>query len=340
MTRDLSADRLWDLTTDPRAAPLGQERVLGEVQAYLRTQRGSRTLLFAGPAGVGKRAAAEWLAAYLNCANSSFSPTPALRPCGECESCRLALSGTHPDLKVVAAEMVSSSGRAKRSAEIRIDQVVPREGGDPEPLGPWLHSRPHFSTRVGVIAAADTLTQAAANAILKLLEEPPSWSVIVLTAAGPDALLPTIASRATTFRFAPVPAELMAGLQGQADGHPAFRLGQPGLLVGSDPPATAAARAAAEAFLGAVTGPLSDLFRGAEELAAATLEAQKTPGTLTPLGWLKERLRTSALEGSVAAPSAYAAALDAVVSCEEALVSYAQAPLACTVLALELRALS
>ena len=109
-----------------------------------------------------------------------------------------------------------------------------------------------------------------------------------------------------------------------------MRLGQPGALVRAiaEADATAAAKAAAEDFLDAVNGNLLDALLGAEAFAkAVTGDSATLPG---PLGWLRELLRQRALLG-------YAAALDAVDACEQALAAYAQAPLACAVLALELR---
>src|SRR5690606_39542988 len=70
-------------------------------------------------------------------------------------------------------------------------------------LGPWLALRPVGRWRVGVIDRAETLTEEAANAFLKTLEEPPSRSVIILIAPGPDALLATVASRCTVVRLKP-----------------------------------------------------------------------------------------------------------------------------------------
>lgn len=305
-------------------APIGGEGVLAQLRQLWADGAGPRTLLFAGPESVGRRQAARWLAAYVNCSAAGE------RPCGACQSCRLLAQGAHPDYKEVTPSLTTTTGRAKRRLEVRIDQLVPRERGEAEPLGPWLLTRPRYAVRVGVIDHADAMNAAAANAILKLLEEPPSWALIVLVAPGPEALLPTVASRAATVRFAPVDQGLLAGLEGAEPGHPAVRLGQPGLLLraAEEGRSRGEARAAALAFLEGVEGELSEALVAAEAFAKeVTAAAGERPG---PLGWLKEELRRRGGSG-------YVAALEAVDRVEEALESYAQASLALTVLALELR---
>lgn len=314
-------------------APVGHDAVLAELRRVWAQQAGPRTLLFAGPDQVGRRAAARWLGALLNCSATD----PLMRPCGECESCRLLIHGTHPDLKEVSPTLLTEGGRLKRDPEIRIDQLVARERGDPEPLGPWLAIRPRFRYRVGIIDGADALNVAAANAFLKVLEEPPPWAVIVLVAPGPRALLPTVASRCITLRFGAVGWEELGrsaefpSLPPELEDHPALRLGQPGALLRAARSAegAVAAKVAASEFLSAVEGDLLDALNGAEALAKA-LNAAGEDQASDPLIWLRESLRATGHVG-------YAAAVDAVARCEAALSAYAQAALACSVLALELR---
>ncbi len=308
--------------------PLGHTGTLQGLKELWAGGKGPRTLLFAGPESVGRRPAARWLAAYVNCARRPDAP------CLECESCRLLAAGAHPDLKEVTPALTTGSGRAKRSLEIRIDQLVPRERGEPEPLGPWLLTRPRFNVRVGIIDHAEAMNAAAGNSLLKLLEEPPSWALVILIAPGPEAVLPTVASRSSTVRFSPVAQEELASLPGVAPDHPAVRLGQPGLLLGTaggEPPADGgAAPEAAHALLGSLGGSLTDTLQAAEELAATLSTGDAEAGGLGALAWLRHALRGES-------PAAYAAALDAIDACEEALAHYAQASLASTVLALELR---
>lgn len=312
--------------------PLGHRDTLPKLRELWAGGSGPRTLLFAGPESVGRRHVARWLAAYVNCAQQGD------QPCLECESCQLLAAGAHPDVKEVSPALTTDTGRAKRNLEIRIDQLVPRKNGDPEPLGPWLLTRPRFNVRVGIIDHAEAMNASAANSLLKLLEEPPAWALIVLIASGPEAVLPTVASRSSTVRFKPLPAQELAEIPGVDPEHPALRLGQPGVLLGAAGAGNQAdtdvakdvAKDAAKALLAAVSVGLPATLEAAEEFATAvnaSLAAARTPG---PLDWLRHLLRDEA-------PTRYAAALGAIDDCEDALARYAQVPLACAVLALELR---
>lgn len=322
--------------------PLGHDHTLEQLKELWAGGTGPRTLLFAGANSVGRRPAARWLAAYVNCQNAGDAP------CGRCESCRLLLEGAHPDFKEVTPSATTGAGRAKRTLEVRIDQLVPRERGEPEPLAPWLWQRPRFDVRVGVIDHADAMSAPAANSILKLLEEPPAWALIVLVAPGPESLLPTVASRSSTVRFRPVAPALLRELPGAHPEHPALVLGQPGLLLAAGRAATVpaegagaapepdtsapqeAARQAAADLLAALSSDLTTVMTAAEEFATAQTEAQTGGVEPAPLAWLRHELRRME-------PTRYAEAVSAVARCEEALTHYAQASLAATVLALELR---
>lgn len=327
------------VTTPQPGQVIGHDAAQAELVRLWAGGSGPRTLLLAGPDGVGRRAVAHWFAAYVNCARrepAGGSAAPDGRtgagagegPCWQCPSCLAAAAGTHVDVREVGPGERTKGGRSTARATITIDRLVSRQGGDAEPLGEWLRTRPQHRYRVGIIDGAGSLTEGAANAFLKTLEEPPSWAVIVLIATGQDSLLPTVASRCTTVRLGPVE------LHGFDDllGHPGLRLGQPGALLRARAAgaATNAARRAAEELLAALSGDLIDLLATAESFAKAVADASEAGVRPGPLGWLLEPLRE--LE-----PLAYAEAADAVARCEQALAGYAQASLACTVLALELR---
>lgn len=302
----------------------GHDRALASL-ARLYRQDGPHTLLIAGPEGVGRRRVARWLAAHLNCLASD----PQARPCGACDSCLALERGDHPDVREVGPAGTTRAGRSRRRRDLTIDQLVPRPQGDADPLGPWLERRPRFRRRVGIIDHAESLTAGAANAFLKMLEEPPPWAVVVLIATGPDALLPTVASRCAAVRLGAVDVSGYAELAP----HPALRLGLPGPLerARADMEAFAARRDAASAFMGALGGELADALDAADALAKLA-EGVADDAFASPLTLLREQLRTLP-------PARYAAALDAIERCERALAAYAGAPLAFATLTLELRAL-
>lgn len=301
---------------------LGHEAAASTLKTLYRSD-GPHTLLLAGPDGVGRRPLARWLAAFLNC----LSTEPDTRPCGTCASCRAVADGTHPDLREIAPAQTTRTGRQRRRLEITIDHLVARPNADPDPLGPWLERRPRHRRRVAIVDHAEALNVNAANAFLKMLEEPPRWATIVLVSTGPEALLPTVASRCATVRLGAVDVGTFARLSP----HPALRLGLPGPLLRAerDPQAWEAARDAARRLMSSLGGSLGDALQAAEALASASGE----PDAPTPTEILREPLRELP-------PYAYAAALDALERCEGALASYASAELAFTALALDLRALA
>jgi DNA polymerase-3 subunit delta' len=185
----------------PEAAPrffrdlLGQERVLAHLKTAMARGRLSHAYLFLGPEGVGKESTARALAAALNCA----SPREDGDACGECPSCRRLNAGSHPDLVVITP---TSEGH---QPQIKIDQIreLRRLTAYPPLGGGW---------RVVIIKPAEALTaqnDAAANALLKTLEEPPERHLLVLTARGEADLLSTVVSRCQKLAFTPLPLALV-----------------------------------------------------------------------------------------------------------------------------------
>lgn len=175
---------------------LGHERIL-----KLLPSLSSQSLLFTGPEGVGRRAVARWYAYGLNCATGF----PA---CGECLSCRLE---EHTDYLEIAPEAETKTGRKARNLQIRLEQIAPREEGG-ESLLEWLSTYPRFRAKVAVIDGAHLLNEPAANALLKVLEEPPSYARLILIAPSRELVLPTLASRSLELAFGPLPEETLRGL--------------------------------------------------------------------------------------------------------------------------------
>jgi DNA polymerase III subunit delta' len=145
------------------------------------------SLIFAGPAGAGKRLTATAVAQALNCLQPI---TPDFDACGRCTACTRIARGVHPDVLVVEPGDMGS---------IRIEQI--RDVIDRAAYRPFEGKR-----RVVVIDDADAMAAPAQNALLKTLEEPPSSSVFILVTARPDVLLPTVRSRCIRLWFAEGPA--------------------------------------------------------------------------------------------------------------------------------------
>ena len=149
--------------------------------------RPAQALLLAGPRGVGKGALALAWAQALLCE----APLADGAACGTCPACHWFGTGGHPDFRLVTLqEKTGKEGETRMATAIEVDQA--REAVDYVQLSTY---RAGF--RVVLVNPADSLNLAAANALLKVLEEPPLHTVFVLVSDQPRRLLPTIRSRCT-----------------------------------------------------------------------------------------------------------------------------------------------
>ena len=160
---------------------LGNSRVKKILRLALEKERIPNSMIFSGPKGVGKRSLALTLAKAINCQKMKNDS------CKECASC-LAIAGYKlPDVWVIEPER----------QVLQIDQM--------RALREAAYLRPMMSRkRVFIIDEAEKMNDAAANCLLKVLEEPPLFSHIVLLTAIPDLILPTIKSRCQILQFTPV----------------------------------------------------------------------------------------------------------------------------------------
>ena len=161
---------------------LGHEPIL-ELLPRLRAQ----SFLFSGPEGVGRRAVARWYAWRLN--------------------------GEHypDDYLEIAPETETKGGKRARNPQILLEQIAPREEGG-ENLLDWLSTHPRHRAKVAVIDGAHLLNEPAGNALLKILEEPPTYARIILIAPSRELVLPTLASRSLEVAFGPLPEPILRQL--------------------------------------------------------------------------------------------------------------------------------
>ena len=161
----------------------GHESTAAYLKKNIAEEKFPHAVIFSGEEGVGKRLAAEICAAALLCENPVDGS-----PCGKCESCRLVAARSHPDFYVVEAE-------AKQIVRnIKIGQI---RGMQAEAsLRPINSER-----RVVIIDGAELMNKAAANCLLKTIEEPPSQTIFILLTASRSSLLMTIRSRCMTVHF-------------------------------------------------------------------------------------------------------------------------------------------
>ena len=199
-----------------------------KTKALIRDRaRFPHALLFGGQKGLGKNTLATWLAQYLLCVQAANAG----QACGQCQNCRLFIAASHPDMHVVQPEAIykasdnllaqyaqryapaDKSKDSKDSTVIRIDQI--------RSLIDNVQTRPQIAAcKLMVLSPADSMNVNAANSLLKLLEEPPSDSYLLLIADRPARLPATIRSRCARIDI-PIPPSASAlvwlGAQGRAE---------------------------------------------------------------------------------------------------------------------------
>ena len=177
--------------------------------------------LLTGRRDTGKTAFARHLAQALLCEQ----PQAEHQPCGNCPSCHLFAQGSHPDYYELAPELPAEGESARKLLQIKIDAVR-------AVLAPLLQSSVRGGLRVVLVQPAETMNTQAANALLKMLEEPPESVVFLLVTHSKDRLLPTIKSRCRPFLLpAPSAEEALGYLKTQntpqAEALLAFHSGAP-----------------------------------------------------------------------------------------------------------------
>lgn len=185
---------------------IGQRDARAVLQGALRNGCIAHAYLFTGPRGVGRRTAAVAFAQALLCGTRGTSGGD--DACGSCAACRKAAASIHPDLRLIAPGGRTESGAERRAVGIEQIRDLKREAAYPPYEAPW---------KVFIVEDAEALRAEAANSLLKVLEEPPARSVIVLISESAAALLPTIVSRSQIVRFTFVPAgDVAAALRERA----------------------------------------------------------------------------------------------------------------------------
>ena len=167
---------------------IGHEWAVDMLKKHVVNGTTRHAYLCAGPPGLGRRTLALRFAQALNCQ----SPVEAGIPCGQCRDCKQIEAMQHPDLSVVQAD--------SEGGTLKVDQI--RDTRRSLTLKPYI-----ANYRVAVFLRFQQANDNAANALLKTLEEAPSYAVLILTADNPEQLLPTIVSRCEVLRLRPLKIE-------------------------------------------------------------------------------------------------------------------------------------
>jgi len=153
---------------------IGHEEIIGHLKNAIESGKISHSYIFTGEPGSGKKLLAGTFAATLQCEAGGTEP------CQKCDSCKKAMGKNHPDIIMVSHE---------KPGTITIDEIRDQVIND-------IDIRPYYSPyKIYIIADADLMTPQAQNALLKTIEEPPEYAVILLLTNNIGGLLPTIQSR-------------------------------------------------------------------------------------------------------------------------------------------------
>jgi DNA polymerase-3 subunit delta' len=255
----------------------GHDRVRSILSRALARDRLPPSLLFAGPEGVGKKLVALAVAQAALCEKA-----PAPEPCGACRACRKVSAAVeperldelrqeadrhpdedvwrnfrlHPDLVLAEGWWLTKTGRPRPEPEIRVGQVRDLIA---EIAGAPFEAR----RRVFVVDDAHTMNDAAQNALLKSLEEPPARSHVILVSSAPLGLLQTIRSRCQLVRFGPLTRAAVAAHLSEQRGLPEDEARRQAALAGGS--LGAAATFEADSY-GRVRESLVDLLERAGSL--------------------------------------------------------------------------
>lgn len=188
---------------------IGQERPLYIISRAIEHERLAHAYIFTGPDGVGKSALAFWTAQAILCEQQQD------QPCGHCGNCHRVATFSHPDFHLIFPAPKSMTVDDERNI---LDRLARNPYGD-KPAGdnPVISIerirelrritkiKPTGKHRIIVLSDADRMTMEASNSLLKILEEPPASTYLILTSSRPNALLPTILSRCQEIRFGLLP---------------------------------------------------------------------------------------------------------------------------------------
>lgn len=166
---------------------IGHEQVKQHLQTAIEQNKISHAYIFNGEQGMGKRLLASVFAETLQCEDKGINP------CGLCKSCIQAEAGNHPDIRFITHEKYS----------IGVEDIRTQINND---IGIKPYSSPY---KIYIIPDAEKMTEQAQNALLKTMEEPPEYAVIILLTDNVEYMLQTILSRCIVLNLKPIKREVV-----------------------------------------------------------------------------------------------------------------------------------
>lgn len=167
----------------------GQEQIVDHLENAIASGKISHAYIINGERSSGKEFIANVFAMALQCESTGQE-----KPCNECHSCKQALSGNHPDIIRVTHEKPATIGVEDIRTGVNDDIIIKPYSSD------W---------KIYIISEAEKMTVQAQNALLKTLEEPPAYAVIILLTSNIDSMLSTILSRCVVLNMKPVKDEII-----------------------------------------------------------------------------------------------------------------------------------
>lgn len=162
---------------------VGHDQIKEHFQKAIENHKVSHAYVLTGEAGMGRKSLAHAFALALLCEKGKKEP------CMQCHACKQVLSGNHPDLIHVMHEKPNSIG---------VDDIR-------EQINDTIMVRPYSSYyKIYIVDDAEKMTQQAQNALLKTIEEPPSYAIVILLTTNQEAFLPTILSRCVQLKLKPL----------------------------------------------------------------------------------------------------------------------------------------
>ncbi|MSO70763.1 MAG: DNA polymerase III subunit delta' [Alphaproteobacteria bacterium] len=218
-----------DTQIDAIEAPRRTTKLIGHAEAeraFLSAWKSGRIAhgwLIGGPPGIGKASFA-WACARLALAEGQGK---ALNAGADSKIARQVAAGSHPGVHLVRRSINPDTSSPRLRSEIAVNDI--------RALQPFFHqTAPHW--RVAIIDAADEMSSSAANALLKLLEEPPTRALLLLVCHAPGRLLPTLLSRCRRLALRPLSIEdTLAVMQSQAPEMPLDEARALALITGGSP---------------------------------------------------------------------------------------------------------